>query len=168
VYILRGKEQEELRTVVEDLLSGRPELVCVAGAAVDDDHLEGLARLDISFPGEDLADDFDEPDSEDKSSWIWMARRKNSSVAVPSKQWKRRYAVLSGAVLSFYEAASPRPHGLRVQVVLRADTVVSTKSMEPPNCINNSNREGTTRIGDAVERGRHVVSTCFALTKSLT
>lgn len=34
------------------------------------------------------------------------------------KNWKNRYCVISEGVLSYYEHANPRPHGLRGQVVL--------------------------------------------------
>jgi len=41
----------------------------------------------------------------------------------PNKSWKKRYGVLSEGVLSYYEQALPRPHGLRGQVLLAGATV---------------------------------------------
>jgi hypothetical protein len=126
--VLQGKEQADSDKLVEDLLQGRPELVCVSSLS-EEDEIGSLTRLEVSFPGEDLPDDFEEPEADYMSHWIQLARRRNSTVSVSNSKWKRRYAVLSGAVLSFYEAASPRPNGLRGQLVLNAETTVDTEEI---------------------------------------
>ena len=41
----------------------------------------------------------------------------------PNKSWKKRFGVLSEGVLSYYEQAHPRPHGLRGQVLLAGATI---------------------------------------------
>lgn len=47
----------------------------------------------------------------DRSGWL-RTRSK------PHKPWKRRYFVNSDGILSYYEKALPRPHGLRGQITL--------------------------------------------------
>ena len=48
----------------------------------------------------------------------WILTRSGAN-----KSWKKRYGVLSEGVLSYYEQALPRPHGLRGQVLLAGATV---------------------------------------------
>jgi hypothetical protein len=79
---------------------------------------------------EDDSDDSLHNRFNDKSDWI----RTKSKL---QRSWRRHYVVLSEGMLSYYEGATPRPHGLRVQQVL-ADAVISItkkKSKESGNLI---------------------------------
>ena len=85
----------------------------------------------------------------DKSDWI----RTKSKL---QRSWRRHYVVLSEGMLSYYDGATPRPHGLRGQQVL-ADAIISItkkKSKESGNLIDTNHdefivsislKEGTTK-----------------------
>lgn len=107
--MLKSKEHRDAVKVVTHLLR-HDELVDILPKSEEAIHLE------VSFAGEDLPVDEDVLDSSELSGWV-RTRRKNGN------RWRRRFAVLSGAVISYYEAASPRPHGLRGQIVLGGATV---------------------------------------------
>lgn len=49
------------------------------------------------------------------------------------KNWKNRYIVISESVLSYYAFASPRPHGLRGQIVLAGATLTILDDKVEPN-----------------------------------
>jgi len=125
--VLQGNEQDDCGTCVRHLLQGRNDIVEVSKLTEDDSDV--LTRLEVSFAGDDVPDEIEELGAEYFSNWVMVARRKNSKSSVPGSKWKRRFGVLSGAVLSLYEAASPRPHGLRSQFVVTADTKVSSEEM---------------------------------------
>eukprot|EP00934_Nitzschia_sp_Nitz4_P003293 Nitzschia sp. Nitz4//scaffold74_size92883//6084//8896//NITZ4_004808-RA/size92883-augustus-gene-0.1-mRNA-1//1//CDS//3329557550//3283//frame0 len=80
-------------------------------ATVTLDRAEPL-HIDVSFAGDDYRD-------HNQSNRIlpdlkgWLQTR-----SIWGKVWKRRYFVLSEGVLSYFEQAEPRPHGLRGQLVL--------------------------------------------------
>jgi hypothetical protein len=59
------------------------------------------------------------------SGWVTSRSKK-------FKNWKNRYCVISEGVLSYYEHANPRPHGLRGQVVLvgASVNVIAEKARE--------------------------------------
>ena len=144
--VLQGIEQEDEETIAKHLLQGKPELMQVT-SVTEEDELDSLTRLQISFAGDDFLEYFDEPDSQDMSNWIMLVRRKSGNSNVPAGRWKKRYAVLSGAVLSFYEASSPRPHGLRLQLVLDAQTTVYTTEM-PKETSNKSDASSANAMTD--------------------
>lgn len=116
--VLQSKKEGVVFDVIHHFLEGRNDVIRISQEL--EDETESATHFEVSFAGDDLPDDFFlEPDYEkDQSSWIYLARRRNKKATVPKSRWRRRYAVLSGAVLSFYEAATPRPHGLRGQFVL--------------------------------------------------
>jgi hypothetical protein len=119
--VLRGKEQQDAACAVNHLLENR-DLVVVSGLA---DQEDAVVHMEVSFAGEDIQED-DLPQAVDEQTgWLWT-RRKPSGVA----SWKKRFACLSGAVLSYYEAATPRPHGLRGQLVLGGATVQAEDTPE--------------------------------------
>ena len=66
-------------------------------------------HIDVSFAGDDLSEY--EPKTNDVTGWVPTRTKKG-------KNWKDRFLVLSEGVLSVYEKADPRPHGLRGQLVL--------------------------------------------------
>jgi hypothetical protein len=109
--VLRRKEQQDLAVSVTHLL-GNPDLIDVV-AQLEEEPV----HLEVSFAGQDLPDDLPQVGNE-MAGWL-RTRRKHFA----TNKWKARYAVLSGAVLSYYEAASPHPHGLRGQLVLSGATI---------------------------------------------
>jgi hypothetical protein len=116
--VLQSKKKGVLFDVIRHFLQAQSDMICISQEL--EDEAESATHFEVSFAGDDLPEDlFFETDYEkDQSSWIYLARRRNKKSTVPKSRWRRRYAVLSGAVLSFYEAATPRPHGLRGQFVL--------------------------------------------------
>lgn len=122
--VLQSRKERVLLDVIHHLLQGRNEVIRISQEL--EDETESATHFEVAFAGDDLPDDFFlEPDYEkDQSSWIYLARRRNRKANIPKSRWRRRFAVLSGAVLSFYEAAIPRPHGLRGQFVLSSDCEV--------------------------------------------
>ncbi|GAX19221.1 hypothetical protein FisN_4Lh194 [Fistulifera solaris] len=116
--VLQSKKEGVTFDVLHHFLQPQSDVICISQEL--EDEAESATHFEVSFAGDDLPEDlFLETDYEkDQSSWIYLARRRNKKVTVPKSRWRRRYAVLSGAVLSFYEAATPRPHGLRGQFVL--------------------------------------------------
>lgn len=129
--VLRSKERQDGTFVVRYLLEN-------PGVIVSEQHFmgnhESSVQMEVSFAGEDLPDEFLHP--EEMAAWVWTrTRRKNQSAiaaSVSTGKWKQRhtFAVLSGTVLSYYAAASPRPHGLRGQLVLSATTTVRDEGEE--------------------------------------
>jgi hypothetical protein len=109
--VLRGKEQQDAACAVNHLLEN-PDLVVVSGLA---DQEDAVVHMEVSFAGEDIQED-DLPQAADEQTGWLRTRRKQSG-------WRKRFACLSGAVLSYYDAATPRPHGLRGQLVLGGATV---------------------------------------------
>ena len=65
---------------------------------------------------DDIADSSLNESLEDLSGWV---RTRSKAF----KNWKNRYFVISESVLSYYAHSSPRPHGLRGQVVLSGATL---------------------------------------------
>ena len=59
--------------------------------------------------------------TEDQEVCGWLTTRSKQS-----KQWKRRYFVLSGWILSYYLHEYPRPHGLRGQLDLTDASIVTS------------------------------------------
>ena len=106
--ILRSKEQQQAKAVAQYLL-GNPHSRIVAFKGNDD----YVINLEVSFAGDELPDDFLLPISDEMTGWLWIRRPKQ-----PLKAGRKRFAVLTGAVLSYYEAANPRPIGLRGQLIL--------------------------------------------------
>jgi hypothetical protein len=112
--VLRGKDQQDAACAVNHLLENK-DLVVVSGLA---DQEDAVVHMEVSFAGEDIQED-DLPQAiDEQTGWLWT-RRKQSGAS----SWRKNFAYLSGAVLSYYEAATPRPHGLRGQLVLGGATV---------------------------------------------
>lgn len=143
--VLRNKEQQVASCAVNYLFQN-PDLVVIASSpptgslltqsyssAVDD---APLIQLEVSFAGEDLGTvpDYDSQaalaDDNEMLGWVWM-RRKHYAMS----KWRKRYVVLSGAVINYYEAATPRPHGLQGQLVLSGATVRQEESNAETNGI---------------------------------
>ena len=124
--VLRSKERQDTSFVVRYLLEN-PSVV-ISEQSPGDENFVNPVNIEVSFAGEDLPDEF--LHSEEIASWVWTrTRRKNPSsiaatVAATGRKQRYTYAVLSGTVLSYYAAASPRPHGLRGQLVLCSTTTV--------------------------------------------
>ena len=124
--VLRSKERQDTAFVVRYLLEN-PNVVISEQNPRDENDLNPV-NIEVSFAGEDLPDEF--LHSEEIASWVWTrTRRKNPSsiaatVTATGRKQRYTYAVLSGTVLSYYAAASPRPHGLRGQLVLCSTTIV--------------------------------------------
>lgn len=118
--VLRGIDRQDISCAVKYLLVN-PFVTVESHRTMDEP-----VHMEVSFAGEDLPDDFPEP--EDLAAWVWTRTRKMNLTG-----WKQRhmYAVLSGTVLSFYEAAEPRPHGLRGQLVLNSNMSVKEEGDEP-------------------------------------
>lgn len=122
VTVLRTREQEDVLYAVNDLFRN-DDLVVVSAL---EEH--EMVHLEVSFAGDDL----DEYDKEEKGNemMIWVHTKKKNSA---TSRWSRRYAVLSGAVLSYYEAANPRPHGLRGQLDLDRGSSVQKVEVRASN-----------------------------------
>lgn len=121
-----------------DHLCSNPDLVVLCPSTAEAEPLKIVVRHTLSSPsadspkgenkdGENDGDDDDRQKQplrreslghsvNDMSGWILTRARS-------SKPWKRRFAVLSEGVLSYYEHAAPRPHGLRGQLLLAGATV---------------------------------------------
>jgi PH domain len=115
--VLKSKQQQDVVCTINHLLQN--DQVVLEPETSED---TGIVYLEVSFAGDDLPDD--QTDTENEISLWFRTRRKNSATSM----WKRRFAVLSGVVLSYYEAATPRPHGLRGQLVLSGATVQQDES----------------------------------------
>lgn len=62
----------------------------------------------------------------DKTGWIRTRNRMQRS-------WRKRFFVLSEGTLSFYRNATPRPHGLRGQMVVTDATIAVDRSKDKAN-----------------------------------
>uniref|UniRef100_A0A7S3NZK4 PH domain-containing protein n=1 Tax=Amphora coffeiformis TaxID=265554 RepID=A0A7S3NZK4_9STRA len=113
--VFRTKQQQDVIFAVHNLLRNES-LVRIEPVETPEDA--AAVHLEVAFAGDDMpGDDFSQV--EEISTWL-RTRRKDS----PTSFWKRRFAVLSdGVVLSYFEAATPRPHGLRGQLALNGATV---------------------------------------------
>ncbi len=80
--------------------------------------------LSISVEVDDTEDPTDYSVN-DKSGWVRTRNR-------IQKSWRKRYFVLSEGTLSLYRNATPRPHGLRGQMVVTGASIVVDKSKEHP------------------------------------
>lgn len=129
--VLRSRERLDATLVVRYLLENPGVMVSEQSPTSDN---ENPVNIEVSFAGEDLPDEF--LHTEEKTSWVWTrTRRKHQSAiaaSVSTGKWTQRhtFAVLSGTVLSYYAAASPRPHGLRGQLVLNASNTVREEGEE--------------------------------------
>lgn len=111
--ILRSKEEQLASMAVRNLLQNDDVVL------ISKENEEYVVNMEVSFAGEELPDDFLPPISDEMTGWLWIRRSKQ-----PAKMSKKRYVVLSGAALTYYEAASQetnwsRPVGLRGQIILR-------------------------------------------------
>jgi PH domain len=128
--VLRSKERQDTSFVARYLLEN-PGVIVIEQCPSED--VENQVNMEVSFAGEDLPDEFLHSEI---STWVWIrTRRKNQSAiaaTVSTTMFKHRhtFAVLSGTVLSYYAAASPRPHGLRGQLVLTATSSVRDEGEE--------------------------------------
>eukprot|EP00522_Entomoneis_paludosa_P016092 CAMPEP_0172463716 /NCGR_PEP_ID=MMETSP1065-20121228/48158_1 /TAXON_ID=265537 /ORGANISM="Amphiprora paludosa, Strain CCMP125" /LENGTH=1123 /DNA_ID=CAMNT_0013219733 /DNA_START=144 /DNA_END=3515 /DNA_ORIENTATION=- len=120
VTVLRTKEQQDVLYAVNDLLRNDDLVVLSA----KEEH--EMVHLEVSFAGEDWNDSTESEEAGDEKT-IWLHTKKKNS---PTSRWARRYAVLSGVVLSYYEAANPRPKGLRGQLVLNRSSQVKIVEVE--------------------------------------
>jgi PH domain len=147
--VLRSKDRQDTAFVVRYLLENSG--VMLSEQSPLDENDANPVNIEVSFAGEDLPDEF--LHSEEIAAWVWTrARRKNqssiaASVATASRKQRHTFAVLSGTVLSYYAAASPRPHGLRGQLVLRSTTAVRYDGEEvvPDIADSNNNHRGNIR-----------------------
>jgi hypothetical protein len=116
---LRSDEEEghfhPAKSTVQHLLQ-KDGLVRVVSSRNDD--IDHQVQIEVSFPGDELPDAFLPPVSDEMAGWLWIRRPKQ-----PTKSGRRRYAVLSGSVLSYYEHATPRPTGLRGQLLLHGAAI---------------------------------------------
>ena len=106
-----------------ETLCSNPDLVVLVPSGKE------VQPVDITV-SEDDSDDSLHNRFNDKCDWI----RTKSKL---QRSWRRHYVVLSEGMLSYYEGATPRPHGLRGQQVL-ADAVISItkkKSKDSGNLI---------------------------------
>jgi hypothetical protein len=122
--ILRSKEQKDAACAVNHLLENR-DLVVVSGLA---DQEDAVVHMEVSFAGEDIQEADFARVVEEQAGWLWTRRKQSGGT-----KWRKRYACLSGTVLSYYAAASPRPHGLQGQLVLGGATVHSEESPDGGN-----------------------------------
>lgn len=69
--------------------------------------------VNVSYSTDGLS--YDAPPQDEVAHQVsgWVTSRSRSF-----RNWKNRYCVVSEGVLSYYEHANPRPHGLRGQIVL--------------------------------------------------
>ncbi|GKY94451.1 hypothetical protein MPSEU_000411000 [Mayamaea pseudoterrestris] len=105
--VIHHRDENSTLLAVHDLFDN-PNLVCISAI----DETDQIVNLEVSVAGEELPDELPHFDDE-LSSWLWVRRLKQAP-----KSHKKRFAVMSEGVLSFYEAALPRPSGLRGQTVL--------------------------------------------------
>ena len=138
VAVLKTREQYDVLYAVNDLF--RNDDLVVVSAKED----ESVVYLEVSFAGDDWKD-YEQPEMNvtDKTISQWLHTKKRSV------GWRRRFAVLSGVVLSYYESASPRPHGLKAQTVLDRSSVVATQPEIDRSNSGNSNPKATTTETDA-------------------
>lgn len=115
--VFRTKQQEDAIFAVENLLQNE-NLIRIEAVETPEDA--AAVHLEVAFAGDDLTGDDFSAQYEEISAWL-RTRRKDS----PTSFWKKRFAVLmsDGVVLSYFEAATPRPHGLRGQLALNGATV---------------------------------------------
>jgi PH domain len=133
--ILRSKERQDAACAAKYLLetAGLVVLDKIPKQDAINSNIDELVYIEVSFAGADLSDDF-LPDAEEMSGWVMSRtrRRLQTSIAVSSSKprYTRTFAVLSGALLSYYEASSPRPHGLRGQLALVQGSTVRDEGQE--------------------------------------
>ena len=139
VAVLRTREQHDVLYAVNDLL--RNDDLVVVSAKEDED----IVHLEVSFAGDDWKD-YEQPEIAVKDNTIsqWLHTKR-------SVGWRRRFAVLSGVVLSYYESASPRPHGLKGQLVLDQASLVATPT-ESNNSNNNANTNAAKTEGGETQQ----------------
>jgi PH domain len=112
-----------------DALCSNLDLVVVVPSGIEVEPVEILITEDDS--DESLHNRF-----YDKSDWI----RTKSKL---QRGWRRHFVVLSEGMLSYYEGATPRPHGLRGQQVLADATISISKvsSKQSSNLIEANHNE---------------------------
>ena len=118
---LRSKEQQYAWAAVHRLLENQ-DLVEITNK---DDDEEYVVNIDVSFAGEECPDEyFLAPISDEVAGWLTIRRTKQ-----PAKTGKKRYAVLSGSVFSYYEDESEdRPIGLRGQLLLSGGATLKQRT----------------------------------------
>jgi ElaB/YqjD/DUF883 family membrane-anchored ribosome-binding protein len=138
--------KEHLLTEIQALSYARDVLMSVwASRSHDDSHhlidtmtqnvnlaiclpykLDPKVYLHVTYTtAHDLVDSSLSDFQEDLSGWV---RTRSKAF----KNWKNRYIVISESVLSYYAYASPRPHGLRGQIVLAGATLkILDEKLEP-------------------------------------
>jgi hypothetical protein len=142
--VLRSRERQDIGCAVKYLLANSFVTVESTSRPMDEP-----VHMEVSLAGEDLPDDL--PESEEMASWVWTRTRRNN-ISV----WKQRhsYAVLSGTVLSLYEAAEPRPHGLRGQVVLDSNMTVKDYGEDLNETDSLHSKGSKARLGLCITTGR--------------
>ena len=114
--VFRSQQQDDAMFAVRDLLRN-DKLVTINQVEMPDDA--AAVHLEVAFAGDEMPGDDFLDQNEELSTWLYT-RRKDS----PTSYWRKRFAVLSdGVVLSYFEGATPRPHGLRGQLALNGATV---------------------------------------------
>lgn len=141
--VLRSRERQDIACAVKYLLDNS--FVTVESTTSVDEPV----HMEISFAGEDLPDDL--PESEEMAAWVWTRTRRNN---IPVWKQRHSYAVLSGTVLSLYEAAEPRPHGLRGQVVLDSNMTVKEYGEDLNETDSLHSKNSKARYGLCVTTGR--------------
>lgn len=146
--VLRSRERQDTACAVRYLLENHGVTVIEehrsssGGSAGSTVGMDEPVHMEVSFAGEDLPDEF-LPDTDEMATWVWIKRRRRvnsssiagavaskASVATSKRKQRHTFAVLSGSVLSYYAASTPRPHGLHGQLVLTAATFVDDEGME--------------------------------------
>lgn len=161
--VLRSKERQDSACAVKYLLES-PGVTVVEehrsssrGSASSAEGMDEPVHMEVSFAGEDLPDEF-LPDSDEVASWVWTKRRRKisstsiagavaskASVATGKLKQRHTFAVLSGTVLSYYAASTPRPHGLRGQLVLSTSVKVEEEGTETVTESSSDNAGGSAK-----------------------
>jgi hypothetical protein len=99
-----------------DTLCNNPNLVVTVPSSIEAEPLSISVEIDQT-------EDSTEYSVNDKTGWIRTRNRIQMS-------WRKRFFVLSEGTLSLYRNATPRPHGLRGQMVVTDATISVDKSKE--------------------------------------
>ena len=102
-----------------DTMCNNPGLVVTIPSSREADPLSVSVELDESDGSSGYS-------LNDKTGWIRTHNRLQ-------KNWRKRFFVLSEGTLSFYRNATPRPHGLRGQMVVTDSMISIDRSKENPN-----------------------------------
>jgi len=100
-----SRNRDDAHAAIDHMCGNRNLVICLPSNSEKRNPL----RLHVFSAGEDEDDAGNK--GEEMSGWVTTRSRSH-------KTWKNRYCVVSEGVLSYYEHGTPRPHGLRGQLVL--------------------------------------------------